>query len=234
MEGNIILQVKNLRVILDNEKIIDNLSFDLREREILTIVGPNGAGKTVLMKSLLGLLPHQGEILWKKKNIKIGYLPQGLTRLKVKNIPLSVEEFFRLKISSYDKMRTFLELVGIKERNFFKKQIGNLSGGQFQRMLVAWVLVNNPQVLFFDEPTTGIDIGGEKTIYSLLRRIWEKSKITILMNTHDLNVVYRYSDIVLCLNKKIVCAGQPREILTPELLEKVYGEEIKFYKHKTY
>jgi len=227
-----ILQVENLRVKLASEDIIKNLSFGVKKGEILTILGPNGAGKTVLLKTLLDFLPYQGKIKWGEK-IKIGYLPQGLTSLKVKDLPLTVEEFFKLKKVTQEKILKFLQEVGIKEKNFLKKKMGDLSSGQFQRMLIAWALIDEPKILFFDEPTTGIDIGGEDTIYSLLHRFWEKGNLTILLITHDLNIVYKYSTNVLCLSKKgFYCYGKPEEILTPKNLEKIYGTEIKFYKHK--
>ena len=231
MPEKIILQVKNLNVKLNNEKIINNLSFNLTEREILTVMGPNGAGKSVLLRTLLGFLPYQGKILW-QKNIKIGYLPQGLTQLKVKDLPLSVREFFQLKTKKQKGIQKILNSMGIEEEDFLKKQIGSLSGGQFQKILIAWALINKPQILLFDEPTTGIDIGSEKTVYSLLYQFWKERKLTILLVTHDLNIVYKYSSNVLCLNKKAVCSGPPKEILTPALLAKVYGTEIKFYQHK--
>lgn len=231
MTGNLILEVENLNVELDGEKVIKNLSFKVREGEILTIVGPNGAGKTVLLRTLLGFLPYQGKIWW-RKDMKIGYLPQGLTHLKVKNLPLSVKEFFQLKSLSRKKILEYLSLVGIEENDFLSKQIGNLSGGQFQRMLIAWALIDEPKVLLFDEPTTGIDVGGEKTIYSLLFKFWKERSLTILLVTHDLNIVYKYSRNVLCLHKEKVCFGPPREILTPQALQRAYGGEIKFYKHK--
>jgi len=228
-----ILEVKNLKVELGGEEIIKNLSFEVKEGEILTILGPNGAGKTVLLKTLLGFLPHQGEVLWQKKT-KIGYLPQGITQLKVKDLPLSVEEFFKLKKVTREEILKFLKLVGIREGAFLKKRIGDMSTGQFQRMLVAWVLISEPEVLLFDEPTAGIDIGGEETIYSLLHRFWKERKLTILLVTHDLNIVYKYSSDVLCLSKKgVSCSGQPKEVLTTGLLEKMYGTEIKFYQHKS-
>jgi len=228
-----ILEVKNLNIELDGEKIIKDLSFEVTKGEILTILGPNGAGKTVLLKALLGLLPYQGEILWSEK-AKIGYLPQGLTQLKVKDLPLSVEEFFGLKKVPKEETLKFLKLVGIKEESFLKKRIGDMSSGQFQRMLVAWVLVSKPEILLFDEPTTGIDIGGEETIYSLLHRFWKEGNLTILLVTHDLNIVYKYSSNVLCLSKKgRTCSGQPKEVLTTKLLEKMYGTGIKFYQHRT-
>jgi len=154
MNSNI-LQVKNLTVELDDEKIIDNLSFDIKKGEFLTILGPNGSGKTVLLKALLGLLPYSGKITWSDE-VKIGYVPQGLTQLKVRNLPLLVEEFFRLKKIKKDEISKLLILVGIKDKTFLKKKIGNLSGGQFQRMLLIWALSSNPNVLleknnyFFD------------------------------------------------------------------------------------
>ncbi len=165
---------------------------------------------------------------------KIGYLPQGLTQLKVKDLPLSVEEFFGLKKVSQEETFKFLKLVGIKEDSFLKKRIGDMSSGQFQRMLVAWVLVSKPEILLFDEPTTGIDIGGEETIYSLLHRVWQEGNLTILLVTHDLNIVYKYSDNVLCLSKKgVACSGPPKEIVNSKFLEEIYGTEIKFYQHRT-
>jgi len=229
---NLILEVKNLSVKLEGKKIINNLSFNLKEGEILTILGPNGAGKTILLKTLLGLLPYQGEISWKKK-VKIGYLPQGLSQLKVKDLPLSVVEFFKIKEKiPKEKYLEYLKLFGI-EKDILKMKIGNLSFGQFQRMLIAWVLVSEPEILFLDEPSTGIDISGEETIYSILYRFWKEKNLTILLVTHDLNIVYKYSTNVLCLSKRgVCCLGKPKEVLTTETLEAMYGEKIKFYEHK--
>ncbi len=232
MRENSILKVKNLNVELDDEKIIENLSFKVKEREIFTILGPNGAGKTTLFRALLRLISYQGEISWTSpKSPKIGYLPERLSRSKFKEIPISVREFFKFKESSDEKILRILKSVGLKDLKILEKDPGSLSSGQFQRMLIGWSLIGNPQVLFFDEPTTGIDIGGEETIYSLLHKFWKERNLTILLITHDLNIVYKYSTNVLCLNKKAICLGPPREILFPENLEKLYGTEIKFYKH---
>ncbi|MFH1187229.1 MAG: metal ABC transporter ATP-binding protein, partial [bacterium] len=227
---NLILEVKNLNVVLDEEKIIENLSFEISQGEILTILGSNGAGKTVLLRTLLGFLPYEGEIVWHQKP-KIGYLPQGLNQMRVKDFPLTVEDFFALKnpLPATEKIIKFLKLTGL-EKDILSKTSGNLSGGQFQRMLVAWVLISDPQILFFDEPITGIDIGGGETIYSLLRAIWEKEKTTIFLVTHDLSIVYKYSTNVLCLNRKgHHCFGAPKEILSTEKLEQIFGAEIKYY-----
>jgi len=225
-----ILRVKNLNVQLNGDNIIKNLSFEVKEREIFTILGPNGAGKTTLFKALLGLVPYKGEVVWSRK-FKIGYLPERLSRAKFKELPISVREFFKFKESSDEKISEMLSSVGLKDPKILEKNPGNLSSGQYQRFLISWSLIGSPQILFFDEPTAGIDIGGEETVYSLLQKFWKEKNLTILLVTHDLNVVYKYSTNVLCVNKKVVCFGPPRDILTPQNLEKLYGTEIKFYKH---
>jgi zinc transport system ATP-binding protein len=222
-----ILKVENLNVKLDNESIICNLSFEVKRGEVLTILGPNGAGKTVLLKTLLSIFPFEGKIEW-KKGIKIGYVPQRVPFIK--DFPISIEEFFKLKTKNKNEIKEVLKLVGFEE-GFLKKNLGDLSSGQYQRILVAWALIGNPDVLLFDEPTTGIDISGEETIYQLLERLKKEKNLTIILVTHDLGVVLKFSDYVICLNKCPICQGKPKEVIIPETLSKLYGQEIKFYEH---
>jgi zinc transport system ATP-binding protein len=113
-----------------------------------------------------------------------------------------------------------------------KKLIGDLSSGQFQRVLIAWALAGDPDLLLFDEPTTGVDIGGEETVYALLSKLHQERNLAMLIVTHDLAVVHRLSTMVLCLNKQPICQGPPLSTLTPENLQRLYGTEVKFYKHK--
>jgi zinc transport system ATP-binding protein len=222
-----ILKVENLNVKLDDELIICNLSFEVKRGEVLTILGPNGAGKTVLLKTLLGIFPFEGKIDW-AKGIKIGYVPQRVPF--VRDFPISIEEFFKLKTKDEKEIREVLKLIGFGEK-FLKKNLGELSSGQYQRILVAWALIGNPDVLLFDEPTTGIDISGEETIYQLLERLKKGKNLTIILVTHDLSIVFKFSDYVICLNKCPICQGKPKEVVTPESLSKLYGQEIKFYEH---
>lgn len=222
-----ILKVTNLNVKLEKEWIIKDLAFEVKEGDVLTVLGPNGAGKTVLLKTILGILPHQGEIEW-KQGIKIGYVPQRLPFIK--DVPMSIGEFFKLKEASKREIKEILDSVGFG-KIFLDKKIGELSSGQFQRILIAWALIKNPDVLLFDEPTTGIDIGGEETIYTLLTKLKKERNLTILLVTHDLSVVFKFSNFVICLNKCPICQGIPKEVLTSEALGKLYGDEVKFYGH---
>ena len=227
MEEKIVLKVENLDVKLEGEEILKDLSFEVREGEVLTILGPNGAGKTVLLKTLLGILSYKGEIEW-KRGIKIGYVPQRLPFIK--DIPMSVREFFQLKDVSEKEIKEILNSIGLKEE-ILEKKIGELSSGQFQRILVGWALSSNPQVLLFDEPMTGIDIGGQESVYNLLEKLKREKNLTILLVTHDLSIVYKFATNCLCLNKKVLCYSTPKE-LTTERLSQLYGGEIKFYEHK--
>jgi zinc transport system ATP-binding protein len=223
-----VLKVSNLRVVLEGEVALDNLTFTVTQGEILTILGPNGAGKTVLLRALLGTLPHEGLIVW-REGIRIGYVPQRLPYIR--NIPMSTADFFALKTSARCDVGEMLSTVGLPPE-LRDKQIGDLSSGQFQRVLIAWALAGDPHVLLFDEPTTGVDVKGAETVYALLARLHRERELTMLIVTHDLAVVHRLSSAVLCLNRYAVCMGPPLTTLTPENLQRLYGSEVKFYEHK--
>ncbi|HVB33784.1 MAG TPA: metal ABC transporter ATP-binding protein [Patescibacteria group bacterium] len=225
-----LLDVKNLRVRLDGSLVLSDLNFSVNKGEFLTILGPNGSGKTVLLKALLGLLPYEGETIWHEK-LRTGYLPQGLNQMSVREMPLSVRDFFMLKNRKRDEASKYLSLVGLPA-GVLDRKAGHLSGGEFQRMLVAWVLSSRPNVLFLDEPTTAVDVAGGETIFSLLSELWREQKLTIFNVTHDLNIVYAYSTHVLCLSRVgHSCYGVPHEVLTPDVLNEMYASNVKFYTH---
>lgn len=229
-----ILTVENLGVKFDNNEVLRELNFSVQKGDVLAIVGPNGAGKSVLFQSLLGLIPYSGKIQWSPR-LKIGYVPQKFNIEK--DLPLNVEEFMKFKEKGREKIINALKAVGITdehhiERHVLKERLGWLSGGQLQRVLIAWSVLDNPDVLLFDEPTAGIDVGGEETIYNLLKKLKDKMGFTILLISHDLNIVYKYANSVICINKEMVCHGEPNEVLDPASLAKLYGGEAGFYKHK--
>ena len=230
-----ILNVQNLRVAFGHNVALENLSFELQKGEILAVLGPNGAGKTVLFRALLGLLPREGEVSW-MPNVKIGYVPQKLSIAK--DLPVSVLDFLRFKHSSEHEVFEALRSVGFLgsehdehhwRHHFLDARLGTLSGGQLQKVLIAYALIDHPDVLLFDEPTAGVDIGGEETIYSLLGKLHREHNLTILLITHDLNIVDRHAEKVLCLNREKICFGAPKEVITPQVLEKLYGSQVNIY-----
>jgi zinc transport system ATP-binding protein len=225
--GEPVVRVSNLRVILDGQIVLADVSFTLQRGEVLTILGPNGAGKTILLRALLGAVPHEGEIVW-EKDVRIGYVPQRLPYIK--NIPLSVADFFALRPGGGRRVGQVLSAVGLGAE-IARKPIGELSSGQFQRILIAWALAGDPDVLLFDEPTAGIDLGGEETVYGLLGELQRERNLAMLLVTHDLAAVHRLSSTVLCLNKRPLCVGPPVSILTPQTLEQLYGSDVRFYVH---
>jgi len=222
-----VLTVSDLLVTLEGRVVLEGVSFTVTAGEVMTILGPNGAGKTVLLRALIGTVPHEGSIVW-KEGVRIGYVPQRLPYIR--NIPLSVADFFSLKRSAGPDVEGMLHTVGLAPR-VAEQRIGDLSSGQFQRVLIAWALAGDPHVLLFDEPTTGVDIGGEETVYSLLARLHDERNLTMLIITHDLAVVHRLSSTVLCLNQQPICHGPPLSTLTPENLQRLYGTEVRFYEH---
>ncbi|MFH0928263.1 MAG: ATP-binding cassette domain-containing protein, partial [bacterium] len=153
--------------------------------------------------------------------------------------PLTVLEFMTLKIqrSSFwmpsrhhlEQARGFLREVGALE--LAEKRLGELSGGELQRVLIAAALANNPNILFLDEPSSGIDIGGEETVYSLIHHLAHEKGITILLISHDLDIVYHHANQVLCLNQRLICTGTPKEVLNSDTLRELYGEHVGVFEH---
>jgi len=226
--GNVVLRVENLNVKLNGEGVLIDLSFNVHEGEILAILGPNGAGKTTLLKVFLGVIPFEGVVKWEKR-VNIGYVPQRLPFIK--DVPLNVKEFFQLKNVSESETKKILRLIGLEDE-FLWKKVGDLSSGQFQRILIGWALASDPNVLLFDEPLAGVDIGGQESVYTLLERLKVDKNLTVLFVTHELSIVYRLADKVLCLNKRMFCTGAPKEKLTPKAISNLYASPVKFYQHK--
>ena len=224
------LEVKNLGVRFGDFTALENVNFGLNSGESLAVIGPNGSGKTVLLRALLGIAPYSGAITW-AENAKIGYVPQKIEADR--HLPLNLRNLLEaksgaLKINSppIDKI---LKEVGLNEEQFLAP-LGHLSGGSFQRALIAFALLGEPNVLLLDEPTASIDIPGEGQIHDLVHRLEDEHGITAITVSHDLSFVYRYATKVLCLNKSGACFGEPQEALTPEMLEKIYGPH-KYYHH---
>jgi len=225
------LEVVNLSVGFDRINVVEGLSFEVAHGSALAIIGPNGAGKSVLAKALIGALPYAGIIRW-EANTKLGYVPQKLDIER--DLPITGSDFLRAKAAvvraSQVDITNALGLVGLKVESV-GKPIGALSGGQFQRLLVAAALVGHPTTLLLDEPTAGVDEPGQDTLNETTEHLRKERGLTILFISHDLSVVYKHATNVLCLSRGHTCFGAPKSILTPELLAELYGAPVAYHVH---
>lgn len=229
------IEVKNVTFSYTSIPVVQDVSFNIQEGGVTALIGPNGSGKTTLLKILLGILkPQTGTISVFGKRPKaaredIGYVPQRFSFDRT--FPLTVLEF--LRFSHFEcpprKIEEYLDLLGMTRMR--TALMGSLSGGQLQRVLLVRAMMHNPKILYLDEPAAGIDVGGEQTFYELVDRLHKQYKNTIVMVSHELDVVFRFATQVICLNKKLLCEGTPRDVLTHEMLDQIFGTGITLYHH---
>jgi len=225
------LDVEGLSVRLGSKEILRDLSFGVPAGSALAVIGPNGAGKTVLFRALIGVVPHGGMVRWAPET-RIGYVPQKLDITR--DLPITGRDFLRAKAAVSGASGT--DAAGVLRRvslppSVADQPIGSLSGGQFQRLLLAAALMGKPTVLLFDEPTSGVDEPGEERLYEMIERVQEAERLTLLLISHELTVVYRYATNVLCLSREKPCFGPPEEMLTPQRIEQLYGTPLKYHHH---
>jgi zinc transport system ATP-binding protein len=228
--GSAIVRVENLSVTLDRRPILHQVSFEILEGECLAIIGPNGCGKTILLKSLLGILPCQGTVAW-REGVTIGYVPQKIEADR--SVPLDVRNLLASKAAVIGcpegAIATAAARVGLPA-DLLSTQIGRLSGGQFQRVLIAFALLGDPHIVFFDEPTASIDEPGEEQIYDLIERLRRDLGLTAVIVSHDVSFVSRHATRVLCLSRTGHCFGPPRGALTADVLSELFGTQ-SIYQH---
>jgi zinc transport system ATP-binding protein len=226
-----ILDVRNLSVRFGQSVILKDLSFELAAGTSLAIIGPNGAGKTVLFRALIGAIPFEGTVRWGSE-ARLGYVPQKLDIER--DVPITGFDFLqaRVRVGRVDiaAASSAARAVGLS-MDAWKTPIGELSGGQFQRLLVAFALLGDPTVLLLDEPTAGVDEPGQEQLNELVHRLQHERGLTVLLISHELTVVSRYANQVLCLGRGIAHMGPPNSVLTPDALREIYGNPVAFHSH---
>lgn len=242
-----LVSLRDLRVELGGNPILRGVTAGIGRGNITALIGLNGSGKTTLLRALVNEYPHTGTIQFhcghdhsKPYPEAIGYVPQRLT-LDAR-LPLTVIDFLALTLSrrplffgvskwTREKALRMLDGVGVPE--VLNRPLDGLSGGQLQRVLLALALEPQPELLLLDEPAAGIDFKDQKKFYELIAGINRDTGVTVLLVSHDLNMVQTYAHDVLCLRGGgIQCQGPPSEILTPINMSLVFGAELHMFPHR--
>jgi zinc/manganese transport system ATP-binding protein len=231
------VQVQNLTVQFGDFTALQNISFLVESGKIAAVIGPNGSGKTTLIKTILGLIkPTAGTIEIFGSNLHdsrslVGYVPQRFEFDKT--FPITVHEFMNLHRHTHVSEKMIdekIKEVGLTPL-ILQKKLGDLSGGQLQRVLIASAIVNSPSLLVLDEPSTGVDIVGEAAFYDVIEHLNREHHTTVLIVSHDISMVSRLVDQVICVNEELLCSGAPHSALTQKKLTDLYGGSANLFEH---
>ncbi|NPA12775.1 MAG: metal ABC transporter ATP-binding protein [Aquificae bacterium] len=245
VDTEIVLKIENLKYQIGDKVILEDINLEVKRGEFVAIVGPNGGGKTTLIKLCLGLLkPTAGRILLlgtepreAVKTGKVGYLPQ---KMKIpKDFPFSVLDvvllgLIRKKLPKAEKVKIALKyLKEVKMEEYANHPYSKLSGGQQQRVSLARALASEPVILFLDEPSTGVDVVAQESLYTFLKQLKEEKRMSIVMVSHDIGVIGRFVDKVAGLNRYLHYYDTPQNLLTTQngMLKCLYGEDVEVVIH---
>ena len=231
-EKKTLLKLENTSFSKNNKYLVQGVSLEVKQGQIVTLIGPNGSGKSTTAKIALGIYKEiEGKVT--KFTNKIGYVPQKISIDWT--LPIRVIDFMSLTNDpTNEQIDIALNLTGVEHLK--NKSLGNLSGGEFQRVLIARAIAKQPDVLVLDEPVQGVDFKGEIALYELIKKISEKLNCGILLISHDLHVVMSATDFVVCLNGHVCCSGTPQVVAKNEEYKELFGDRsstiLSIYEHK--
>lgn len=232
MTGAVLIETRGLGLAYGAERVLHGVSIVLRKGEIVTVVGPNGSGKTTLIRLLIGALRPTEGTLSRAPGLVIGYVPQ---RLAIDHtMPLTVARF--LGLASPDPARRRAALARVGAEGLGNRQMIDLSGGQFQRVMLAHALLRAPDLLVLDEAAQGLDQPGTAAFYRLVEALRAELGCGVLMVSHDLHVVMAASDRVICLNGHVCCQGAPMHVSAAPEYRALFGHgtggTFALYRHE--
>lgn len=237
-----LITAKNINHAYGDKTVLNDISLTLHPNEIVTLIGPNGAGKSTLLKILLNLIqPISGQVR-RKTGLRIGFMPQ---KIQVDaSMPLSVQRFLELGLArrsqnllnkkANDTTELHEIINDLKLNDLLNHPIQQVSGGEMQRILLARALLRQPELLILDEPVQGVDLQGQTELYHYISEIRQKYGCGILMVSHDLHIVMKSTNKVLCLNQHVCCSGLPQAVSGNPAFQEIFGqgfEEVALYEH---
>jgi len=228
-----LISTRGLNVRLGGRTVLNNVDVDIHRGEIVTIVGPNGSGKSTFLRALIGAQPLASGQILRAKGLRIGYVPQKLAIDA--SLPITVQRFLGLprRVSTQEAISA-LDQAGVPDLH--ARQMSDLSGGQFQRVLLARALLEKPQLLLLDEATQGLDQPGSAAFYQQIEAVRQALDCAVVMVSHDLHVVMAASDRVLCLNGHVCCQGTPEIVASAPEYRALFGTGTKgalaLYRHE--
>jgi zinc transport system ATP-binding protein len=222
-DASFLLSADHVTVRHQGRAILESVSMQVAPGDFVTIVGPNGAGKTTLLKVLMGLVPVDGGIIRRRPGVKIGYMPQRLHADSL--LPITVARFLRLKRGANAATIAAVALqAGIT--SLAQRQLSALSGGEMQRVMLAYALLGQPDVLILDEPVQNLDVAGQLAFYELLERLHRETGLAILMVSHDLHMVMARTRHVICLYHHVCCHGEPGLVSRDPRFVALFGDDM--------
>ena len=229
---DILVKLNNVGFRQNKKWLVEGVSLEVKKGKIITLIGPNGSGKSTTAKIALGIYKDiEGSV--EKNTNKVGYVPQKITIDWT--LPLRVKDFMILtEVLKEEEIDDALSLTGVIHLK--NKNLGNLSGGEFQRVLLARAISKKPELLVLDEPVQGVDYTGEIALYELIKKISDTLNCGILLISHDLHTVMTATDHVVCLNGHVCCSGSPKDVVKNNEYKSLFGDRasqiLSIYEHK--
>ena len=230
-ENDLLVKLSNVGIFKSNKWLVRDVDLEIKKGEIVTLIGPNGSGKTTTAKIALGLHKNiKGNV--ERFTNNISYVPQKVSIDWT--LPLRVIDFMVLtQVLKTEDIKYALSLTGVEHLQ--NNNLRDLSGGEFQRVLLARAIAKKPELLVLDEPVQGVDFNGEVALYNLIKKISETLKCGILLISHDLHVVMSATDYVVCLNGHVCCCGTPKDVAKSDHYKELFGEKssqlLSIYEH---